>query len=694
MIANRGEIAIRIIDAAHALGVHTVAVYSDPDHSALHVRVSDEAYRLGPGPAEQSYLNIEAILEICRRSGADAVHPGYGFLAENHDFAQAVIDAGMAFVGPSPRSIRLMGDKIAAKQLVATTNVPVIPGYDGADQANSTLERAADRIGFPLMVKAAAGGGGRGMRLVDGPEALPDALDAARREALSAFGNGQLFLEKLLVGPRHIEVQVLGDTHGNLIHLFERDCSVQRRHQKVIEEAPSPAINSRQRESICEAGKRVAKAVDYVGAGTVEFLWVDGEFYFLEMNTRIQVEHGVSELITGRDIVQAQIDIAAGGELSWKQGDIAVNGHAIEARLYAEDPNHEFLPQFGRLQAFDLAPFQTGWRQRLSQWSTVESLYVDTGLRASDELTQFYDPMIAKLLVWNESRPAAIRALQKGIAGVEIEPIPTNRDFLMWVLSSSTFGQGAATVDFIGTEWASRNPNSVPDAILLGSIGFCLLPAERGSFAVAKSPEDSHTDILAREGPWSAVLGWRIGGQGIPLRLRISNELYDLEAWRTPDNTWRLTTADRQFDGVQFERINPLELVIRSGDGSYRVRAETSEGRSSVQQVIPGAHVPWYDVRLASPASLEAGDDVRGPGGDAAGVLTAPMPGTVVKVSVSEHDRVHAHQALMVLEAMKMEHVLESPQAGVVIAIHHHDGDLVRGGEPLIEIADDDGSKI
>ena len=406
LIANRGEIACRVIKTARRLGVATVAVYSEADREALHVELADEAWPIGPAPARQSYLDIAAIIEAARSSGAQAVHPGYGFLSENADFAEACDEAGLVFIGPPAEAIRLMGSKAAAKELVAAAGVPLVPGYHGLDQDPDRLAEEARRIGYPVLIKASAGGGGRGMRIVSGAADFAAALAGARREALSAFGDDRVLIEKYLAQPRHIEVQIFADRHGETIHLFERDCSIQRRHQKVVEEAPAPGLDSERRTALGKAAVAAARAVGYVGAGTVEFIAADGQFYFIEMNTRLQVEHPVTEAVTGLDLVEWQLRVAAGEPLPRRQKEIAFAGHAIEARLYAEDPARGFLPQTGVLHGLRLP--------------LPETARVDTGVRQGDRVTPYYDPMLAKIIVWGEDREAAAVLLRRALAETAI----------------------------------------------------------------------------------------------------------------------------------------------------------------------------------------------------------------------------------------------------------------------------------
>ena len=461
LIANRGEIACRVIRTARAMGVRSVAVYSEADASALHVALADTAVLIGPAAARDSYLRGDRILEAARASGADAIHPGYGFLSENADFAQAVIDAGLTWVGPNPDSIRAMGLKDAAKARMIAAGVPVTPGYLGEDQGEARLAAEADAIGYPVLIKAVAGGGGKGMRRVDAPGDFAAALASCRREAAASFGDDRVLIEKYILSPRHIEVQVFGDGHGNVVHLFERDCSLQRRHQKVIEEAPAPGMDEATREAVCDAAVRAAKAVDYVGAGTIEFIADAGEglradrIWFMEMNTRLQVEHPVTEAITGVDLVEWQLRVAAGERLPAAQADLSIRGHAIEARLYAEDPARGFLPSIGRLEAFDLGD--------------GAGIRIDTGVRQGDAVTPYYDPMIAKVIAWGHTREEARVALRDRLAGATVWPVRSNAGFLVRALEHPAFVSGTVDTGLIAREGDALLPPAQPDATVLAA---------------------------------------------------------------------------------------------------------------------------------------------------------------------------------------------------------------------------------
>lgn len=468
LIANRGEIACRIIRTARGLGIRTIAVYSDADANALHVQEADEAVHIGTSPTRESYLVAERILDAARQTGAEAIHPGYGFLSENAEFAQAVSDAGIVWVGPNPSSITAMGLKDAAKKLMAAAGVPVTPGYMGEDQDPDRLAREAAAIGYPVLIKAVAGGGGKGMRLVESAESFEDALTSCKREAASSFGNDHVLIEKYIASPRHIEVQVFGDTQGNVVHLFERDCSLQRRHQKVIEEAPAPGMNAATREALCAAAVRAAKAVDYVGAGTIEFI-ADGSgalsadrIWFMEMNTRLQVEHPVTEAITGVDLVEWQLRVASGEPLPLSQDDLTIDGWAMEARLYAEDPAKGFLPSIGRLE--------------LLQFGESEGGRIDTGVYEGAEVSPFYDPMIAKVIAWGEDRDEARERLGEMLEGTAVWPVRTNASFLVKALQHADFADGKVDTGLIGRDGEVLAEPPAPSAEALRAAASALVP--------------------------------------------------------------------------------------------------------------------------------------------------------------------------------------------------------------------------
>jgi len=615
LIANRGEIACRIMRTARSMGVATVAVYSDADAKALHVRSADEAVHIGPSPAAESYLVGEKIIAAAKQTGADAVHPGYGFLSENADFAQAVIDAGLIWVGPKPDSIRAMGLKDAAKQLMRAAGVPVTPGYDGSDQSAERLTREAGDIGYPVLIKAVAGGGGKGMRKVDAPADFAAALESCRREAKASFGNDEVLLEKWITSPRHIEVQVFGDSFGQVVHLFERDCSLQRRHQKVIEEAPAPGMDEATREAICAAAVRAAKAVDYEGAGTIEFIADASEglkadrIFFMEMNTRLQVEHPVTEEITGVDLVEWQLRVASGEPLPKRQEELSINGHAIEARLYAEDPAKGFLPSTGRLEYFSLpqAARQTRWLAvpsgRALETEFEQSVRVETGVEQGDSISPFYDPMIAKLICHAETREEAVIGLAKICSDSAVWPVKTNASFLHSLLVNPDFYRARLDTGFIASHQddLALEEYDAPEWLL-------------------------DTAALRLTSPKTALTGFRLNA--------------------APKSTVRLSVNGK----VAGARIAPEPRYERQQHGLFREVGE---------QIFAVATGTTYRI-------TQERHDGTGQASAADGAIIAPMPGKVIAVDVAEGQAVTAGQRLMVLEAMKMEHALTAPFDGVV----------------------------
>ncbi len=608
LIANRGEIACRIIRTARAMGVATVAVYSDADSKALHVRSADEAVHIGPSPAAESYLIGDKIIAAAKETGAEAIHPGYGFLSENAGFAQAVLDAGLIWVGPKPESIRAMGLKDAAKQLMMDAGVPVTPGYLGEDQSVERLSKEADAIGYPVLIKAVAGGGGKGMRKVDAPENFAADLESCRREAKASFGNDEVLLEKWITSPRHIEVQVFGDSHGNVVHLFERDCSLQRRHQKVIEEAPAPGMDEATREEICAAAVRAAKAVDYEGAGTIEFIADASEglradrIFFMEMNTRLQVEHPVTEEITGVDLVEWQLRVASGEPIPLKQDELSINGHAIEARLYAEDPAKGFLPSTGRLEHFHLDD---------------QEARIETGVEHHSEISPHYDPMIAKLVCSAPTRQEAVEELAFSCASVLTMPVKNNAGFLTSLLKHKSFVEFEIDTGFIEREIDGLLTTQHMSAGLLHQAAINLFLIEGGTYSALGDNE-----VDDSRGPWHDILGFRANAN-------------------KQSRTWIL--ADRE----------PIETQIKVKDCPSSLNATTSEGLVLVEQGWPHE---FQFARFDNTGTASAAD----------GAILAPMPGKVIAVDVSEGQTVKAGDRLMVLEAMKMEHALTAPFDGTV----------------------------
>jgi len=605
LIANRGEIACRIIRTAREMGIATVAVYSDADAKALHVRSADEAVHIGPSPAAESYLVGEKIIAAAKQTGAQAIHPGYGFLSENAEFAQAVKDAGLIWVGAPPSSIRAMGLKDAAKKLMREAGVPVTPGYDGDDQSPERLKQEADAIGYPVLIKAVAGGGGKGMRKVDAEGDFLSSLESCRREAKASFGNDDVILEKWITSPRHIEVQVFGDSHGNHVHLFERDCSLQRRHQKVIEEAPAPGMDEATREEICAAAVRAAKAVDYEGAGTIEFIADASEglradrIFFMEMNTRLQVEHPVTEEITGVDLVEWQLLVAAGEPIPLEQDELFIDGHAIEARLYAEDPSSGFLPSTGSLDHFDI-----GLRGR-----------IETGVEEGDQISPFYDPMVAKLVTWGETREDAIEQLAEIADGVEIWPVRTNAAFIANCLRDEDFEDANLDTGFI---------------------------------------ERKIDDLVESDEPYEVI--WQAAADFVVLA--------ETEEHEDQPAGFRLNAPGRLTTSLSFK-----------GDTRVVAAAEGAAFEAATGFVDPHRVVVFAD---GMSFAFDRGSRGSGADAAGDGAILAPMPGKVIALDVAEGDSVTAGQRLMVLEAMKMEHSLTAPFDGTVTQLSASEGGQVQ----------------
>jgi 3-methylcrotonyl-CoA carboxylase alpha subunit len=654
LIANRGEIACRIIRTARRMGIATVAVYSEADAGALHVAMADEARLIGPPPPRDSYLNIAAVIAAARDSGAGAIHPGYGFLSENADFAEACAAAGLVFIGPSPEAIRAMGSKAAAKALMEAQGVPVVPGYHGAEQEPHRLLAEAERIGFPVLIKASAGGGGRGMRIVKAAGEFGDALDGARREATSAFGDDRVLIERYLERPRHIEVQVFGDTQGNTVHLFERDCSIQRRYQKIVEEAPAPGLDPARRVSIGDAAVAAARAAGYVGAGTVEFIAKGDAFYFMEMNTRLQVEHPVTEAVTEIDLVEWQLRIAAGEPLPLHQQEIALSGHAIEARLYAENPANGFLPSTGTLHALYLPQ--------------GEGVRVESGVRAGDRVTPFYDPMIAKIIAWGEDRETARARLARALADTALVGVATNLSLLARIVADPEFAAGRVDTGFIERrqEKLLAAPGAVPELVRAAVVLHRLLAREEA----AAAPVEGN-----RLSPWARVDGWRLNLAVAPqsLSFRCGGEEWTVSA-RRDGGGWALDLGERQV----------AAHAERGADGRLSV---TLDGvRRSLRVLEHGAALAVF---IAGESwIIEPVDPLMPPlGADAIiGRLTAPMPGRVVQLLVAAGDRVRQGQPMMIVEAMKMEHTIAAPRDATVASVHYAPGDLVEEGVELIAL--------
>jgi geranyl-CoA carboxylase alpha subunit len=645
LVANRGEIACRVMRTAKAMGYRTAAVYSEADVDARHVREADIATCIGPPDVKASYLNIAAIIGAAKTLGADAVHPGYGFLSENAEFARACGEAGLVFIGPSPEAIAAMGNKAQAKRRMLAAGVPCVPGYQGADQSDAVLAREAERIGFPVMVKAAAGGGGRGMRLVNAKKDLAAAFAAARAEAESAFGSGELILEKAVVGGRHVEIQVLADTRGHIIHLGERDCSVQRRHQKVLEESPSPAVDPELRARMGAAAVAAAKAIGYSNAGTVEFLLAaEGAFYFLEMNTRLQVEHPVTELVTGLDLVELQIRIAAGEPLPIGQDDVRLAGHAIEARLYAEAPHRGFLPQSGELVA---------WRP-----PSGPGIRVDHGLEASQTVSPYYDPLLAKIIAHGATREEARRRLIQALEDTTALGIATNRGFLVDCLRHSEFAAGRATTELIPKHFAKPAAPAPDDTALALAAALWFEASAR-----------RHGHDPARTWSSSGALAW-------PLKLEIGGKTIARSVTVLGPHRYRIDGGDA-----------PSEVTLAdAGDTTIRFRLEGQERSAEFAFAGDTLHLKLGPLDLAVRETLYAPPASAGMAGGSDTELRAPMNGKIVAVLVAEGDAVEKGQRLVVVEAMKMQHEMTAQAAGRVARLAVKPGDQVATRQLLVEL--------
>ncbi|MFG1376490.1 acetyl/propionyl/methylcrotonyl-CoA carboxylase subunit alpha [Xanthobacter autotrophicus] len=657
LVANRGEIAVRVMRTAKALGLRTVAVYSQADANALHVASADEAYPIGPAPARESYLRIDAILDAAKKSGADAIHPGYGFLSENADFAEACETAGIVFVGPPASSIRAMGSKSAAKSLMEKAGVPLVPGYHGEDQDAGLLAREAERIGFPVLIKASAGGGGKGMKVVRSAAEFPDALASAQREARSAFGDDKVLVEKYLTTPRHIEVQVFADSHGNAVYLHERDCSIQRRHQKVVEEAPAPGMTPERRAAMGKAAVDAARAVGYRGAGTVEFIAEGEHFYFMEMNTRLQVEHPVTEAITGQDLVEWQIKVAQGETLPLTQADIPLKGHAIEVRLYAEDPARDFLPQVGRLDHLVLP-------------SHLEGTRVDTGVRAGDTVSIHYDPMIAKIIVSGADRTEAVRRLDAALGATEVVGLATNRVFLKAIAAHPAFAAAELDTNFIARHQDQLLPPPQPvDDTVLALAALSILKEEARQSAEAVDAADPWS-------PWGLAPGWRLNRDAhVDLTFSDRERRIAVRAHFRPSGFIlslpggdMSVEGDAEADGTLRARLDGVALSARVVRTGARLTIFVRGGEFGVE---------FIDPRLASQAATGT-----------AGRLVAPMPGTIIRIAVEEGQEVAKGAALVVVEAMKMEHTVAAPRDGRVKTLKFAVGDLVDEGAELLVLED------
>ena len=662
LIANRGEIACRIARTAKRLGIETIAVFSDADANALHVRTADRALRIGPAPARESYLDIARIIAAARTSGAQAIHPGYGFLSENPDFAEACAAAGLVFVGPPASAMRAMGSKSAAKTLMQRSGVPLLPGYHGDNQDPAFLAAQAGQVGFPVVIKAVSGGGGRGMRVVSNAADFDTALREARQEALSAFGDDRVLIERYLQRPRHIEVQVFADSHGNAVHLFERDCSVQRRHQKVIEEAPAPGIDPRRRAAMGEAAVAAARAVGYVGAGTVEFVADPDGFFFLEMNTRLQVEHPVTEMVTGFDLVEWQLRIAAGVTLPAMQDAIHLTGHAIEARLYAEDPARDFAPSIGRLVAFRL-PLPTG------------AVRIDAGFVAGDAVSIHYDAMLAKLIVHGATRDAALAALRGALAECDVVGVASNLDLLHRIAAHPAFAEGGVDTGFIArhADTLLATQDAPPDDVLAAA-----------ALAVLTDEADAAARHAAASGdpwsPWHARDQWWLNAcPDRALEFHAGEMIHQVTAQRD-GAAWRLTIGDRTFVAAATRGTDGwLEMTL--GDARWRVRVTHDGEAVSVRH-----NGETFRFALPDPIAHAEDEDESG------GRLVAPLPGQVTRVLAEPGAAVMRGQVLVVLEAMKTVFRLTAPADAVVQHVSCQVGEMVQEGQVLVSFAEPDAA--
>jgi 3-methylcrotonyl-CoA carboxylase alpha subunit len=672
LIANRGEIACRVAATARRLGVRSVAVYSDADANARHVAACDEAVHIGGSAPRESYLRWERILEAAKATGAQAIHPGYGFLSENEDFAQACADAGLVFIGPPPSAIRAMGLKAESKQLMEKAGVPLVPGYHAADQEPTLLKREADRIGYPVLIKASAGGGGKGMRAVMAAAEFDAALASCKREAINSFGDDAVLIERYVQRPRHIEIQVFFDNHGNGVYLFERDCSVQRRHQKVLEEAPAPGMTPERRRQMGEAAVAAARAVGYVGAGTVEFICEqDGRFYFMEMNTRLQVEHPVTEAISGFDLVEWQLRVAAGERLPALQDELKIQGHAIEARICAENPEANFLPATGTLSILRW-PAHVSFRRNADseRFHTPAAVRVDTGVDEGDAISPFYDSMIAKLIVWGETREQALARLDQALAGTHIAGVVNNVAFLRRVAKTASFSKAELDTALIEREREH----------LFGLPG---LPFEQVAAGVAARELALQGAASERDAdPWGRRDGWRLHGAAVQrFHLEWQGEAHEIRLTGHHDGGMLLAIGGDDAPEIEFSARalgdERHDVVLGAGDDARRLTLAVYALGEQVSVFAPHGSAQVTVVDVLSHA---------GEGHAEAGRLTAPMPGKVIAYLVKKGDAIKTGQPLAVLEAMKMEHTIAAPRDGTVAELLFAPGDQVSEGGELLRL--------
>ncbi len=682
LIANRGEIACRIIRTCRKLSISTVAVYSEPDKNALHVKMADEAYLLGPAAVKESYLKADSIIQIAKKSAAQAIHPGYGFLSENAEFAQKCAQENIVFIGPPVEAIITMGSKSAAKAIMQKAGVPLVQGYHGKDQQENLLEQEAVKIGFPVLLKASAGGGGKGMRIVKNQQDFSAAFASCKREALSSFNDDNILVEKYLTQPRHVEIQIFADKNGHCVHLFERDCSVQRRHQKIIEEAPAPALPDNVRKSMGEVAIKAAKAINYVGAGTVEFLYdSDDQFYFMEMNTRLQVEHPVTEMITGEDLVEWQLMVASSHNLPKKQAEITADGHAFEVRIYAEDPDQDFFPSTGKIRHLNFPGQNLHTR-------------VDSGISEADEISIYYDPMIAKLIVWDKDRHSALKRLSAAISQIQLVGVKTNLAFLAAISTQSAFAQCKLSTHFIEQhhdQLFSRNVSTHSNVLSLLAV-YLFLKNQQLSHQLNQSTQDRYS-------PWGEASLWRNGSVAFSRYIltehnQAQNQLNRFTILITPLKT----STEAQFKISLFKENEPFDEITLTAEiskdetGSSAVKtlilANVNEKRICADVVrcdneltlfLEGENYTLHLETTLDPALEDAIDNN----------LLAPMPGTIIQLFVRKNDHVKKGETLLIMEAMKMEHSLSAPVDGTIEDVYFSVGDQVNEGADLVHFIAD-----
>jgi 3-methylcrotonyl-CoA carboxylase alpha subunit len=645
LIANRGEIAVRVIKTCKRLGIKTVAIYSDVDSKALHVVTADEAYCIGGASAKESYLCIDKIVDVAKKAKVSAIHPGYGFLSENADFAKACHDNSIIFIGPSEKALTTMGSKQLSKVLLENHQVPLVPGYHGKKQDSDTLLKQARDIGFPVLLKAASGGGGKGMRIVEHDAEFIESLNSAKREAQSSFGDDTIIIEKLIQKPRHVEIQVFADSFGNTLYLFERDCSIQRRHQKIIEEAPAPGISQELREKMGMAAVNVAKAIDYLGAGTVEFLLdASGEFYFMEMNTRLQVEHPVTEMITDLDLVEWQISVAGGNQLAKTQNELSINGHAIEARIYAEDPKNNFLPSIGKITYLSV-PNQQSW------------LRIDTGVGQGDEISMHYDPMIAKLIVWGEDRITACLRMSQALQEFHLCGLKTNINFLSQIISHDAFKNQELSTDFLSVNSLASDEDNQQIALLIAA-----------SYDFMRQYENTDDLLLKDTYCWQSILSNKV-----IFNYTLNEQLKTVSCRKEDGLKLTLSIDDEDFEINAEIDGNMLYLSLNQ----QRLASKVIEHQDQLDIFHAQAHYQVTRHRRAH--SYQQAESAQGQ-------LTAPMPGTVVAILKDQGEHVGVGDSLMVIEAMKMEHTICAPISGDIKSVYYKVGDQVNEGDELVAI--------